>query len=202
MAHNSENDSEVMGHSAAVLKAYTPEFYSYLLSLLPTPGSYAELHSRYEAGYPGALRGDPDQVKAFEADRKAVITELSLIAGLAKAVAVKDPTVPEILGMVHSTGKTLPVPLVAGRNFKVVYDKQGGLFASTERVPGAKGYQVWVCDGDPSVESNWRLIASSPNCKGIAIIGLNRGKFNVLRIRAMRGRDAGPWSNWVSLDPN
>ena len=200
MPFNSENDSEVIVHSAAMVKAFTPEMYAYLLSLFPTPGGYAELHNRYEAGYPGALRGNPDQVKAFEADRKAVITDLSLILGLAKMVAVKDPTVPETLGVVHATAKTSPVTLGIPRDFKIFYDPNGQQFASVARVPGAKGYQVWVCDSDPSIEANWRLIASSPNCKRIAIVGLNRAKFNVLRIRAMRGHDAGPWSNWVSLE--
>lgn len=202
MPFNHEDDPEVIVQSAAVVKAFTPEIYAYLLSLLPTPGGYAELHNRYEAGYTGALRGDPEKVKAFEADRKAVITDLTVIFGLAKVVAVKDPTVQETLGVGHSTAKTAasPVALVVPRNFKLVYDRKGQLFASVERVVGARGYQIWACDGDPSIEANWRLVASASKCKGIAITGLNRGKFNLLRIRAMRGRDIGPWSNWVSLE--
>ena len=202
MSHDNVNDPELIAKSAAMTEVFTPEIYARLVSLLPTPEGYAELHNRYEAGYPSALKGDPEKAKAFEADRKEVNTNLSLIFGLAKVVAVKDPTVPETLGLGHLPEKTAAaqVPLAGPRDFKVVYDPKGQLFASVTRVAGARGYQIWACDGDPSVEANWRLVASSAKCRGIAIMGLNRGKFNVLRIRAIRGRDAGPWSNWVSLE--
>jgi len=202
MPFHNESDPERIAKSAAVAGAFTPQMYAYLLSLLPTPEGYAELHNRYEAGYPGALKGDPEKAKAFEADRNAVNSNLSLIFGLAKVVAVKDPTVPETLGFGHLTGKTAaaPTPLAVPRDFKVVYDPKGQLLASVTRVLGAKLYQVWACDDDPSIEANWRLVASSSNCKGIVLQGLNRGKFNLLRIRAMRSRDAGPWSNWVNLE--
>ncbi|HBA87127.1 MAG TPA: hypothetical protein DCZ75_03805 [Geobacter sp.] len=203
MPFNNANDPEMIAKSAAVAEAFTPQRYAYLLSLLPTPEGFTELHNRFEAGYPGVLKGDAEKVEAFEADRQAVIADLSLILGLAKVVAVKDPTVPESLGLSRFMEKTAAVqtPLTACRDFKIFFDPKGQLFASVSRLPGAKGYQLWGCDGDPSVEANWRLVTSSTSCKAILITGLNRSKFNVLRIRAMRGREAGPWSNWISLEP-
>ena len=195
---------EFIAKSSAMAGAFTPERYAHLLSLLPTPERFTELNSRLEANYPAVLKGDPEKVKEFEADRKAVNCDFSVIVGLARVVAIKDATVPESLGLGHVTEKTTgaTAPLSTPHGFKVIFDPKGRLFASVTKVPGAKGYQVWACDGDPSIEANWKLIASSTSCKGIAIIGLNRAKFNVLKIRAMRGKSASPWSNWVSLDSN
>lgn len=203
MPFNNVSDPELIAKSAAMVEAFTPEKYAYLLSLLPTPAGFTELHNRLEANYPAALKGDSEKAKAFEADRKALYCDLSLIHVLAKAVAVKDATVPESLGLGHITEKAAHVTpsLTTPHDFKVVFDRAGQPYASVNKVPGAKGYQVWACDDDPSSEANWKLLTSSTGCKGIPITGLNRGKFNLLKIRAMRGTVAGPWSNWVSLDP-
>lgn len=202
MPFNDVSDPEMIAKSSALSEVFTPEKYAYLLSLLPTPEGYAELHNRMEANYPAVLKGDPETVKAFEADRKAVNCDSSMILGLAKVVAVKDPTVPESFGLARVTERTHAPILTNPQGFKLIFDKQGEPKASVTKVPGAKGFQVWACDSDPSIEANWRLVAASSNCRGIEIKGLNRGKFNVLKIRAMRGNVAGPWSNWVSLDPH
>lgn len=203
MPFDNVSDPEFIAKSAAMVEAFTREKYEYLLSLIPTPASFTELHSRLEANYPAALKGDPEKAKAFEADRKAANREFALIHSLAKAVAVKDATVPESLGLGRTTEKAAAVTasLTSPHDFRVVFDPNGQLFASVIKVPGAKGYQVWACDGDPSIEANWKLAASSANCRRIAIPGLNRGKFNLLKIRAIRGNSVGPWSNWVSLEP-
>lgn len=203
MPFENENDPEVIAKSATVSGAYTQHFYEHLVSLIPTPEGVTGRHNRLAAAYPDALQGDPEKIKAFEEDCKAVKTDLSLLFGLSKVVAVKDPTVQETLGFGRATAKTATVqaPLGHPKDFKVYYDRKGQPFGSVTKVPGAKGYQVWVCDGDPSIEANWRLHAASSSCKGILLLGLNRAKFNLLRIRPIRGREVGPWSNWISLDP-
>jgi len=202
MPYNEMGDHEVIAISATVNGAFTAELYAYLLSLLPTPSTFAALSSRLEANYAGFLKGEPEKVKEFEADRKALNCELTQMRALAKAVAIKDPEIPGKLGLGPLTEKTaVSGPLGAPEGFKVVFDAFGHLTATVKKVPGARGYQVWCCDGDPSIEANWRLVASAPNCKGIVITGLNRGKFTLLKVRALRATGAGPWSNWVSLDP-
>lgn len=203
MPFENDNHPEVIAKSATVSGAYTQQLYEYLLSLIPTPGGVTERHNRLAAGYPDAVKGDPEKVKAFEEDCKAVKVDLTLLLGLAKVVAVKDPTVQETLGLGPVTVRTATVQASLGhpKDFKVYYDRKGQLFGSVTKVAGAKGYQVWVCDGDPSIEANWRLLAASSSCKGILLLGLNRAKFNLLRIRPIRGREFGPWSNWISLDP-
>jgi hypothetical protein len=203
MSFNDLPDPEMIAKSAAVSEVFTPEKYAYLLTLIPTPQSYVEIHERYEASYAASLKADPEKVKACEADRQAINQDLSILHALAKAVAVKDPTVPESLGLDPKHEKAAPsvVTLTAPRDFKVVYTPEGKIIASVTRVEGAKGYQVWACDSDSNakLEENWRLAASSSNCKKIEITGLTRGKSAWLKVRAMRGNTAGPWSNYVSL---
>ena len=200
MPINDLSDAEIIAESAAVAEAFTPEMYAYLLSLLPTPQAFAELNSRLTANYPAALKGDPEKVKAFEADRNAMNCDLSLIRGLAKVVAVKDATVPESLGLGKKKAAAI-APLTKPQGFKVVYDRQGQLFASVIKVPGAKGYQIWLCDADPSNQANWKLFTSATRCRRMPITGLNRRNLTMLKIRAMRGHVSGPWSNVISLDP-
>lgn len=203
MPINDLSDAELIAESAAVAEAFTPEMYAYLLSLLPTPQAFAELSSRLTANYPAALKGDPEKVKAFEADRNAMNCDLSLLRGLAKVVAVKDAIVPESLGLgrIQQKKAAAIAPLTNPQGFKVVYDRQGRLFASVIKVPGAKGYQIWLCDTDPSNQANWKLFTSGTRCRRMPITGLNRPNLTLLKVRAMRGHVSGPWSNVLSLDP-
>jgi hypothetical protein len=204
MPFNNVSDPEIMAKSAMVAEAFTPEKCAYLLSLFPTSEDFTELHNKVEANYTAFLKGDPEKVKEFEADRKTLNSFLSLLLGLAKVASAVDPKVQESIGLGRPTEKIVAgtVHLAAPQGFKVVFDPKGRLTASINKVTGAKGYQIWACESEPATEANWRLVASSTKCKGIVVLGLNRGKFNLLRIRAIRGNDAGPWSNWVSLDPN
>lgn len=204
MAVNSVNHPDMIAKSAAVVEAFTPKMYEYLLSLLPTPQEYSETHERFETSYTASLKGDQEKAKACEADRSALNQHLSILLGLAKVVTVKDPSVTETLGLTpfseKNTHPTLRLP--APHDFKVVYTPDGHLMGAVTKVSGAKGYEVWACEGDPNVETNWKLAAASPYCKGIPISGLNRSKPNWLKIRGMRGNSAGPWSNFVSLSPD
>jgi hypothetical protein len=204
MPFNNISDQEMIAKSATVLQTFTPEIYALLVSLVPTPESYAERHNRYEASYSAALKGAPEKVKECEEDRNALNQDMTILLGVAKVAAIKDPTVPEKLGVANIVEKTAAptATLTAPNDFKVVYDPQGQILASVSKVAAAKGYQVWACDADPNVDENWRLVTSATNCRHIVIPGLNRTKNNWLKIRAMRGNIAGPWSNHVNLTPS
>jgi hypothetical protein len=203
MPFNNDSDPDIIARSATVTSMYTQEKYAYIMSLIPNPASFGALSSRVSENYAGFLQGDPEKTKAFEADRKELAGELSLLLTLSKMLAGKDPTVQQSLGFEPPVEKVAPgsLPLTSPHGFKAFFDPRGRLISSSNSVPNARGYQVWACEGDPSNEANWRMVASSSRCKGIVIQGLNRAKFNLLRIRAIRATGVGPWSNWVSLDP-
>jgi hypothetical protein len=204
MPFKNENDHDLIARSASVVQAFTPEVYAYLVSLLPTPDGMQASHNSYTASYAGFLAGDPEKAKECEAQRAAVCEGLSILLGLAKAVTVKDPKVPEALnlGAAPTRKSSTSAELSQPNGFKVVFDTSGHITASVEKVKSARGYEVWLCDGDPNLETNWRLAASSPTCRKIIVSGLDRSKSNWLRSRAMGGKGtAGPWSNLVNLPP-
>ena len=127
MPLRNDSNPEVISKSAAMAVAFTPAAYEHIVSLLPRPDSYAELHNRLEKGYPGVLRGDPEMLKVFEADLKAVTTAFTMIHGVAKVVAVKDPAILDILGLAHLHEKTASAAVSLGtpQGVKAVFDPTG-----------------------------------------------------------------------------
>lgn len=203
MPGNHDSHSEVIAKSAAVTEVFTPEKFAYLLSLCPNPESLSNDHDRYEATYTASLKGDPEKVKACEAERVTMSQNLAILHGIAKILSVKDPAVMEKLGFGKAPEKAAATShnIDSPHGFKVVFDPKGNIFATVCKVAGAKGYELWVCDGDPNIESNWRLALFSLNCKKIPITGLNRNKVNWFKIRGMRGNTTGPWSYFQSVNP-
>jgi len=204
MRFNKSRYHKILVKSAAVAEALTPEMHAYILSLLPTPQSYRELHNRLQANYSAGLHIPLEKAKEREADCEALGRELSILYGLARTVALKDPTVPKTLGLHDRPEKTAvraKTILTAPRKFKVFHAPDGRLLASCARSVGAKSYEIWATDGNPCDEANWRLIASSSHCKNIPIIGLDRTKGNWLRACAKRGNVSGPWSDCFQLLP-
>lgn len=201
--NNNESDPELITKSAEIIKSIPPEKWAYIMSLFPTWESHSEVHDRFEKSFAASLKGDPEMVKACEADREAVKRNIAVFHGVAKAVAIKDPSILETLGAGQTTVRTSSAPVLTDpRDLKVFFDPEGHLLVSVSSVARAKGYQVWVCDGDPNVEANWRLAASSSSCRKIEVQGLNRTKANWFKVRAVRGNMTGPWSNCVSLPPS
>lgn len=204
MAFTNDGDPELIAKSASVVQVFTPEYYNYLISLIPKPEEVQADHNSYATSYAGFLAGDAEKAKECQTHRNAVNQGLTILLGLAKAVTAKDPKVPEALRLAVLPNKvTSSKPLAKPAGFKVTYTPEGQLVASVIKVESARGYQVWACDADPNIDSNWRMVASSSSCRGIQITGLDRGKSNWFKIRAMKGKGtAGPWSNFINLTPN
>lgn len=200
---NLTND-EVILKTKELLQALTPEMQALLLSLMPNAEKLTAATLRHQASYAGYLRGDADSAKACEEDRLEVCKQLAQYQGVIKACAVVEPKVGQLFGIAPAAEKapSAAVILSEPRDLKVTYNKQGQPVVSFTRVLGAKGYQIWVSDGDPSIESNWRLFESSSTCRGIILTGLDRGSFHWVRVRAIRGNQTGPWSAAISLPNN
>lgn len=194
---------ELISKSVAMTGAYNKEMFDYLLSLIPTPDFYIEIHERYAASFADSLKGDPEKIKACEADRQLIDQNLTILLGLAKVVTAKDPSVLESFGLNRPGEKTAASAafLERPKDCRVTFDKNGHPQVSLSKITGAKGYEVWACDADPSLEENWRLVEWSTKCQSIPITGLNRTQLNWLRIRGKRGDILGPWSDPISLNP-
>ncbi|QXE92111.1 hypothetical protein [Geomonas subterranea] len=200
MPHNDLPHAEMVAKSEEVRQVLTPELYAYLISLIPTPDRYAALHTRFESSLTGYLKGIPEQVKECEEARVELNQAITVINGFSKAVSPIDPTVMNKFNVAPKPATTAAAaPLVAAEDFKIHFDKQGQPYSSVSKLAGAKGYEVWFCESDPSIESNWNFLTWSTNCQGIYLTGLNRTKTNYLRLRGKRGNSLGPWSNLVVL---
>lgn len=199
MPHNNIPHPEMVAKSEEVRQVLTPELYNYLLSLIPNPQRYGQLHERFEGSLTGFLKGEPDMVKECEAAREELNQAISVIIGVGKAVSAIDPKVLEKLGpLAHKTSST-STALTAAKDLRVYFDKNGVPYCSVTRLVGAKGYEIWFCVGDPSMEASWKLLTWSTSCQKISLEGINRTVTNYLRLRGKRGTEVGPWSNLVIL---
>lgn len=201
MPHNNLPHPEMITRSEEFRQVLTPELFAYLLSLIPTPAKYGEMHERFEGSVTGFLKGDPEMVKQCEEARIELNKAMSVVQGIGKAVSVIDPTVQEKLGIVHQKAHSSSVALAAAKDLRLFFDKSGQPYCSVTKLAGAKGYDLWFCEGEPAVESNWKLLTWSSSCQGIYLNGLDRTRINYLKLRGKRGNQVGPWSNMVILHP-
>ncbi len=201
MPHNNLPHPEMITRSEEFRQVLTPDLFAYLLSLIPTPEKYAAMHERFEGSVTGFLKGDPEMVKQCEEARVELNKAMSIVQGIGKAVSVVDPTVQEKLGIVHQKAPSSSAALTAAKDLRLFFDKNGQPYCSVTKLAGAKGYDLWFCEGEPSVESNWKLLTWSSSCQGIYLTGLNRTTTNYLKLRGKRGNEVGPWSNMVILPP-
>lgn len=202
MTYNNDSHTEIIAKSVALIEGLNQEMFDYMISLLPTPGKYSEDHERFEASFAGSLKGDPEKIKACEADRQVMNENLAVLHLLVRAAAVKDPTLPEKLGIGRTAERTATMTIGEPRDFRIGFDSKGGqAYASLTKLAGAKIYEIWLCDGDPSIDANWRLLNSSSKCQRIPVPGLNRSKTNFLKVRGKNGNTVGLWSYYLRIDP-
>jgi hypothetical protein len=193
---------EAIAKSEELIQTLTPEVQELLTSLMPNLEKLIAATTRHQESYAGFLKGNPEMAKKCEADLAEVCRCLAQYHGLGKTCAIVNPKVLEMLGFAPAAEKSSPghVVLTEPRDVKLKYDSQGRPVLSFSKVPGSKGYQIWISDGDPSVVANWRLLDSSSNCRGI-VLSVDRTTFHWLKVRANRGKDVGPWSAAISI-PN
>ncbi len=201
MPHNNIPHPEMVAKSEEVRQVMTPEWYSRLISLIPDPSRYDQLHNRFEGSVTESFKGDPQKVKECEEARRELNVALSVIMGVSKAVSILDPTVNEKLGSTHQKSSPAGAPLAAAKDLRIFYDKNGQPYCSFTKQPGSKGHEIWFCTGEPGVEANWSLLVWSTTCQKMYLKGLNRTLTNYLKLRCKRGNEVGPWSNMVILPP-
>jgi hypothetical protein len=204
MSNRDDDDAELIAKSAAVAQVFTPELHAYVLSLLPVPDLFRTNQNNYAASFTGYLTGNTEQQKECAVHRETVGKDMDVLQGVVKAVAIKDPKVLEAFGLAAQPVRAAHSSVVPSEatGFKVTFNSSGQMVGAVTKVKGAKWYQVWACDGDPTAEENWRLVVSSSTCRGITIAGLDRTKTNCLRIRAMGSKEPGPWSHMITIKPS
>jgi hypothetical protein len=161
-----------------------------------------EAHERMQGSYEESQGGAPDKVLALKTDRRALNQLLARFRGFVQMTAGDDPATLVRAGYQIQTvkGAAAGISLKACTNFRVWHGEiHGEMWCKCRSVKGAKSYLVEVCEGDPTVEANWRYGTVSGNCSKIEIIGLVPGTVYSFRVRAVRANSFGPWSSIVTL---
>jgi len=66
-------------------------------------------------------------------------------------------------------------------------------------VKKARSFGLEVCEGDPTIEENWKYISVAVHCTRMEMKGLTPGKVYSYRVRAITPSGTGPWSSYVTL---
>ena len=206
MPNNYLSDTETSSALQALVAALTndPNLYQSLLAMLPNKEEAEEVLLRFNESRIAAEGGDPQQALLLEAHRKDSNRTLSRFESLAKLAAEDDPTLPQRLGIKarkHKVKKAVSTaPLLAPGNFIVWHASEHGvMYAKASPVKKGRSYLIEICEGDPTIESNWRYAATSVLSSKMEIRGLTPGTVYWFRVRALGANSFGPWSSYVTL---
>lgn len=169
--------------------------------LMPDLEDIQSARDRHISVFRDYLAGDHSKEEELLASRKESTLLVNLVRGAATLVAPKDPTIPKKLGIVHQApiNRRIMQRLGSPEHLRIDYDKHK-MVVRAGAVRGARFYEVWCCDGDPMVDSNWRHLITSCKANRIEITeGLTAGKLYYFRIRAIAASGPGEWSSFVSL---
>lgn len=196
------NDEEISRETGMLITslAKDPTILESIFALLPPLDKMQDAHQRHRNLLNEVLGGATEKEGDLEGARNEVITHASIIHGLAQLTGKHDPTIPQKLAGASppNSSKRVSSAHLSQMNLRVVYQEHQ-LVARANGVKGAKSYEVFVCEGDPATESNWRHQATSPRASRIVLTGLTAGKVYYFRIRAITSHGEGPWSNVVSI---
>lgn len=198
------NDTEIIPATGSIVVALAkdPTLYQNLLSALPTQAQLEEVHERYKASYNAVLAGNHGKAPERDADRRELNRRFSRFAGLVKLAAEEDPTLLAKLGIAPHKQKrsSTTIHLTAPTNFQVRHGEEHGvMIGRAGGVKGARSYIIEACEGNPTVEQNWRYIATSVRSTRMDMRGLVPGTVYSFRVRGVGANGPGPWSSYVTL---
>ncbi|MBJ6749415.1 fibronectin type III domain-containing protein [Geomonas anaerohicana] len=177
-----------------------PSIMQSIYDLLPDLQKLQGARDRHRSLSHLVVDGAHDKEPELEVARNDLIAKMNMLNGMATLTGKHDPTIPQKLGLVHQTAgkRGSAAGLSVPGNFRMAYEGRS-IIARGSAVKGARSYEIWVCEGDPLVESSWRHHATSGKINKIEITGLTPGRLYYFRIRAVGARDAGPWSTFISM---
>ena len=199
------HDSEIIPATASIVVAMAkdPNLYKTLLSLLPTQAELEEIHESHKALYNQVLSGDSEKAPQLEEERKELDRRFSMFYAIVKLATPKDPTLPQKLGLAPQKAKKSKPTAPPGRpgNFQMEQNRNqhGVVGGKCNPVLRARGFEIGVCEGDPTIETNWRYAAMSLCASKLEVRGLIPGTVYSFRVRAVGANGPGPWSSYITL---
>jgi hypothetical protein len=161
-----------------------------------------QAHDRMQGSFEESQSGTPEKVLALKEDRKSLNLLLAKFKEFVQVTAGDDPATLVRAGYQVQKAKAAPaaVTLAACTNIRIGHgDGHGVMLIKCSSFRGAKSYVVEICEGDPTIEANWRYCTVSGICSKIEITGLVPGTVYSFRVRGVRGNSFGPWSTIVTL---
>lgn len=198
-----ETDEEVIRTTGDLVTnlAKDPSILQNIFTLLPNLEKIQTAHERHRSIFNEVLGGAHDKEEELQNARNEVISQVSMVHGMAHLTGKQDPSIPQKLGLVQqqpTTKRAASGNLGIAENFRLVYEGHT-IIGRASAVKGAKSYEIWVCESEPLVESNWRHQTTSGRVNRIEITGLTPGRLYFFRIRPVGSHGAGPWSNFISM---
>ncbi|QXE89791.1 fibronectin type III domain-containing protein [Geomonas subterranea] len=196
---NDESSIRTLGELITTLDN-DPTILERISTFMPELGKMKTVHDRHRALFAEVLGGNREKEGELDAARMDTNNHLGVFHGLVQLTGSRDPSIPQSLGITAPTPtkRSLTNHFSSPENLRLVY-KGLSLIARAGSVKGAKNYEIWVCDGDPMVESNWRYHSHSTRVNHIEITGLTPGRMYYFRIRAVLSGGNSPWSNFVGM---
>ena len=169
----------------------------------PSFEQLSEANANYQAAVQAAL--SHDSFKITERDRaRTVLLEILLdLVPYLELIAKGDADILKTTGYeVKQTGVSPAVnhgPLKSPTNFSAKHGLSGTLICHATKLAGAGSYEVQICDGDPTVEGNWRQYTIFTHASQMVVSGLTPGRKVSLRLRGFGDLGAGAWSEAITI---
>lgn len=200
-----ESDEDVIRVTGDLLASLVkdPSILGSIIAMFPNLEKIQAAHERHRSVFHEVLGGAHDKEGELQAARSEVLMQTSLVRGFATLAGKHDPTIPQKLGLVlqqQTANKrgAAALSLTVPGNFRLLYEGHT-IIARASAVKHAKSYEIWVCEGDPLVEGNWKHHTTSGRVTRIELTNLTPGRLYHFRIRAVGSDRNGPWSNFVSM---
>lgn len=198
-------DPEAIRVTGAIVNALAkdPSIFDKLMSLMPKFDLLRDVHEGFQAKFYAAQGGGIEEVMACEAQRELLNKVFGTFAGIVRATSDDDPSVAKLLGLHQPPPikrSSSAQPLTSPTNPKLWHgDEHGIIFAKVTPSKGSRIIEIYICEGDPSVEENWKYYTGSARASRMEIRGLVPGTLYWFRFRSIGSAGHSPWSNYVSL---
>jgi len=203
-SYNGVSDTEMIPTTGAMVAALTKDstLFQTIMSFLPTEEQLKDAHGNFQTSYNEALGGDREKAVKLEADRQVLDKRFSIFTALVKLAAEEDASLLAKAGVTQpqvkrtSSGTTMTAPA----NFQVRHGQgHGVIIGKAGSVKPARSYEMQFCEGDPTIEENWKYAGVSVHASRLEMNGLTPGKVYSFRVRGIGANGPGPWSSYVTL---
>ncbi|HBA89530.1 MAG TPA: hypothetical protein DCZ75_16550 [Geobacter sp.] len=198
------SDAEVIPKTAQILAALAkdPSLYASVMSFFPTMEELRVLHDDHQTAFNVSQGGAPEQIREHQAKRQLLNLKYSAFNSAVKLAAAENPSLLATFGLSQPKPRKSSSASTLSSTDKLRANhgqNPGEIFLKSAPIKNAKSYDIEFCEGDPSVEENWKHYSVVVQASKMLVKGLTPGKIYWFRVRGIGVNGPGPWSHYVSL---